>query len=404
MAHAGLTANEQLLDAQIRHQIGLTRFAGRARRRAWEVLDASETQLRALIRTRLAGIKGLESPRAVVRMNGLLRDVRNLRRAAWSKVGKLLRTEMLDLTQVEPRIMTGILRTASPVKLNLSRADPTALRRIVSQHEFQGRRLSEHLRRVAALDIDRIQNQIRIGLAEGEGSGGISRRVVGTHATRGRTGATQTARHQLETLTRTAVTAIAAESREELAKANRRFLGLELYVAILDGRTTLICRDLDGNVYPIGEGRYPPQHFNCRSHRALFLDQDNIPRGDLRASLEPHMLEQYGKHSGIGTFGRRGDLPWGHKGRFDEFARGRMPQLIGARPGRITMDEFMRRQAGVQQDDYLGKARAKLFRRGGLTLDKFVDRAGAEIPLRDLARTDAAAFRLAGLDPQDFLR
>lgn len=400
----GLTANEQLLDGQIRHQIGLTRFGGRVRRQAWELLDRSETELRALIRSRLAGIRGLSSPRAVSRMNGLIRDVRNLRRAAWADVGKMLRGEMLNLTQIEPRIMTGILRTAAPTALKLNRADPARLSRLVSRHEFLGRTLNQHVAKARDADLDRIVNQIKIGLANGEGSGGVSRRVVGTLVTKGKTGTTHRSRQQLETVVRTSVTAIAAAARGELSRVNSRLLGLELYVAILDGRTTLICRDLDGNVYPIGEGRYPPQHFRCRSHRALFLNPEALGRAGLKAALQPHLLEQYGQQAGIAPVGSRADLPRGHKGRFDDWVRKRMPELIGHRPGRISMDEFMRRQAGAQQDDYLGKTRARLFRRGGLKLGKFVDRAGADIPLSELARTDARAFRLAGLDPRDFLR
>ena len=37
------------------------------------------------------------------------------------------------------------------------------------------------------------------------------------------------------------------------------------YVAILDNKTTIICRSRDGNVYIYGEGPLPPAHYNCRS-------------------------------------------------------------------------------------------------------------------------------------------
>ena len=45
-----------------------------------------------------------------------------------------------------------------------------------------------------------------------------------------------------------------------------------------------------------------------------------------------------------------------------------------------------------------------MFRRGGLTMDRFVDRNGREFSLDELARSDADAFRAAGLDPSDFLQ
>lgn len=37
------------------------------------------------------------------------------------------------------------------------------------------------------------------------------------------------------------------------------------YCAVLDNRTTQICQDLNNTVAKVGEGKIPPQHYNCRS-------------------------------------------------------------------------------------------------------------------------------------------
>ena len=37
------------------------------------------------------------------------------------------------------------------------------------------------------------------------------------------------------------------------------------FIATLDGRTTLTCAGLHGNVYPVGKGPRPPRHIGCRS-------------------------------------------------------------------------------------------------------------------------------------------
>lgn len=90
------------------------------------------------------------------------------------------------------------------------------------------------------------------------------------------------------------------------------------------------------------------------------------------------------------------------KGSFDEFSRRRIRELTGRVPAKMTYQEWLTTQPATFQDDVLGKTRGKLFRKGGLTLDKFVNQAGDEIPLSDLARLHAEAFRAAGLDPVGF--
>ena len=76
--------------------------------------------------------------------------------------------------------------------------------------------------------------------------------------------------------------------------------------------------------------------------------------------------------------------------------------MIGRIPAKVTYGEWLARQSVEFQDDVLGVTRGRLFRKGGLKLTKFVSRTGDEIPLSELARREADAFRAAGLDPTDF--
>ena len=98
-----------------------------------------------------------------------------------------------------------------------------------------------------------------------------------------------------------------------------------------------------------------------------------------------------------GLFPRRVDLPHGHRGAFDQFSRGRIRELTGRVPAVTTYQEWLTRQSVEFQDDVLGRSRGLLFRRGGLTLSKFVDVRGKTITLQNLARREAAAFEKAGV-------
>lgn len=62
---------------------------------------------------------------------------------------------------------------------------------------------------------------------------------------------------------------------------------------------------------------------------------------------------------------------------------------------RTTYQQWLKAQAADVQDDVLGKTKAKLFRVGGLTVDRFVDASGKEYTLEELKAQDAAAFKRA---------
>jgi len=70
---------------------------------------------------------------------------------------------------------------------------------------------------------------------------------------------------------------------------------------------------------------------------------------------------------------------------------------IGFTPAATDYNSWLRTQPPSFQADVLGPARAKLFREGGLSLDRFVDSTGRQYTLLELARDNARAFGRAGL-------
>ena len=63
----------------------------------------------------------------------------------------------------------------------------------------------------------------------------------------------------------------------------------------------------------------------------------------------------------------------------------------------MTYQDWLKKQTVERQDDILGKTKGQLFRKGGLTLDRFIDRNGRELNLAELRAKNAAAFAKAGL-------
>ena len=123
----------------------------------------------------------------------------------------------------------------------------------------------------------------------------------------------------------------------------------------------------------------------------------------MKPVTEKGLIREFTSKEKITGVSKRANLPRGTKGKFDEFARKRTRELVGTVPAKTTYQEFLTNQSKQFQDDVLGKTKGKLFRSGGLKLDKFVDSSGREFTLSRLALDEASAFRAAGLDPKAFL-
>jgi SPP1 gp7 family putative phage head morphogenesis protein len=399
-------AQDEWFDGMIRHQIGLLRFQKGLSRRVNGLLDATEKDLRRAIRDRLRRLRGtdLTTTANIERMRFLLREVEQIRDVAHTQIATLLPQEMTALAMAEATFLDGALRTVVPVQLNTTLPTGRRLRAIVTHQPFEGRTLKHWVEKFRRDDLEKIANQIRVGLTQGESIPEITRRVVGTRSLKGRDGITAFSRRDAEAIIRTTANGIANKAAEEYFVENEEFFDDVLFVATLDGNTTPICRSLDGKRYKINEGKFPPLHVRCRSRRVSVLDAEALGRRPSKPVNTRRMLREFSKSKGWDRVPRsRKDLPHGTKGEFDAFRRTRTRELIGRVPAKVDYETWLRRQPVAFQEDVLGKAKARLFRRGDLKLTKFVDESGAERTLSELARSDADAFVLAGLDPERFL-
>lgn len=396
------TANEEFLDALIRHQIGLMRLSGSIRNEIIEILDRTERDLKDQIARRMR--RGLPSDNiAAVRIKSLEKIVRNIRGQAFDEITAVWVREMKELAKAEPAFIDMAMRTVSPVTLSTVIPSTADLVALLASKPFEGRVLRDWAKDIRQADLDRIMAQVRIGIVQGENSAAIARRVVGTAALRGANGVTQITRNNAAAITRTMVNHFSNQAKRLFYEANKDILDEELYVATLDSRTTAICRSLDGQRFAIGIGPIPPLHFACRSVRVGILDGRVLGRRPTKSSTDRQLLREYTRSQGLPKVSSRGALPRGHRGAFDAFSRRRVRELTGTVPADVNYDDFLKRQSRDFQDEVLGVTKARLWRRGGLTLDKFVNRQGDELTLSELARSDAGAFRAAGLDPDNFI-
>lgn len=396
------TSNEEFFDALVRHQILLLALSKRMQRRVRAILNRTEEDIRRQIRLHAGPLASGTSTANVRRIRAIMKVITATRLTAWDQIQEEWLEQLQDLAVSEASFIDNALKTTAPAVLETVIPNVTLLRSLASQSPVQGSVLRDWFRTLARSDARRIESAIMVGMVQGESPVQISRRIVGSARLRGANGMTEITRRHAISLARTAALTVSNNARSAFLAANAELFTEEMYVATLDSRTTPICRSLDNKTFPVGSGPHPPLHFNCRSLRVAVIDGIAMGRRPARAFTQQQLLREYARANGLGTIGSRSALPRGHKGAFDSFARQRMRELTGQVPGDLSYQDWLQRQSASFQDDVLGPTRGALFRRGDLTLDRFVSPEGHEFTLSELVRRDRQAFLDAGLDPDDF--
>ena len=229
----------------------------------------------------------------------------------------------------------GNMLEKTGVVLDLGVASDADVWAAVNAKPFDGKFLRDWLKGLPAGTQKRVREAVTQGYTDGQGALEVARQLRGT---RSRKGILDMSARGAEAMVRTAFNHIASVAREQTYKANPT-IKAEQWVSVLDHRTTPICQSRDGNFYEVGKGPRPPAHIGCRSTMVPVTSRN-------KARLE----------------------------------------------NRKTYNGWLNAQSAATQDDILGKTKGKLYRKGDLTVDRFVNRAGQEYTLEQLKAKDAEAW------------
>jgi len=375
------TANEEIRDQLIAHQVQLLRFGKGLAARVNRILDRAEPELQRVIRARLDRIASLgydPGPATTRRMISMQKLISDISRQTFDDINKLIRTELVGLASGETQFVAGVLTASLPVVFEPVLPTGRQLRGIVFARPFENRILRDWLRTFETNDRRRMMDEIRQGLVFSETPTQIGRRIFGTRALGGTDGTREITRRGAQSLAQTATSAISNATRQDLYKRNRRIIPRELYTATLDSRTTPICRSLDGNIYQVGDGPIPPLHFNCRSIRVPVINGRQL-------GTRPAVTATTAQLQGLtGTARRRA-----------------LDRMIGRVPAATTYQQWLGRQTVSFQDEVLGPTRGRLFRKGEIDLAGFVDGSGEQWTLRELYDQDPCRFQRSGIPAPD---
>lgn len=359
------TVNDKLADLAIGHQIYLQRYGGGVVRRYISLLNRVDADLFAKL---TEALERLPPERFTVqRLDQMLAQVQRLNAEAYRAAGEDLDKALFELSGYEAsyqhRTIQSVLPAVVAEQLTLNTVAASQVHAAAMARPFQGKILKEALAGLEAARAFRIRDAIRMGFVEGETIDQMVRRLRGTRAAGYADGLLQIDRRGAEALVRTAVNHTANYARQALYAANDDLIQEWEFLATLDGRTTLTCAGLSGQTFKIGTGPQPPRHWNCRS--------TSIPV--MRSAWEALGLSK------------------------SEIDSGTQASMDGQIAADINYGQWLKSKPAEFQDEVLGPERGKLFRSGGISVDRFTDRTGKVYTLDELRRRDTDAFGKAGM-------
>lgn len=311
----------------------------------------------------------------IERLEALLTQVRSLNAAAYAATGHALTAELTQFAAYEAAKQIVMLRKVIPadalVQIALNSVSGAQVHAAAMARPFQGRLLSEWMQGLESGRAQKIRDAVRIGFTESQTTEQIIRRIRGTKAKNYADGLLDRPRADLATVVRSAISHTAAYARDKTAEANLDIIASQDWLSTLDGHTSPGCiiRDLKrytpkdhkpiGHNVPwlSGPGKL---HFNCRSTSTFTLK-----------SAEEMKL----KGLSVGT-------------------RASMNGQVAAD---LSYADWLKDQPASVQDDVLGVLRGRLYRKGRLSIDRFINNKGLLIDLDTLRAREAEAFKLAGL-------
>lgn len=280
------SVNERLRDEAVRHQIDTLRLRAGVLRRIVKLLQQADADLVSKLQSRLNDLSELDLERLKTTRTFSTERLRRLRKAInaiEANAKNILEGAMVEelsgiATGEAEYWKTALDRTfrEEAVPLRVYTPPVAQLEAAVQSRPFQGRVLREHVKSWSMAKRAKMLQAIRLGVAEGEGIGGIARRMRQV---------TRISRKDAMSTARTAVTHVTQYARNKFAERNDDIIVDQMWVATLDGNTTPICISRDGKrVNRDLKGATPPAHYGCRSttsfvtpsYRELGLDIDEV--------------------------------------------------------------------------------------------------------------------------------
>lgn len=257
-----MSANAQLLDAAISHEVDLRKFSNGVLYRVMAELNRADARLVAALAEALLRLDAQSF--TVERLESLLSSVRALNSAAYDAVRVALEAELRGLAEVEAAAQAAQLRAAIPsvvqLRFPIAAVSADQVYAAALSQPFQGRLLREWASSLAESRLRQIREAVRQGYVDGQTTSEIVRRIRGTRALKYADGLLERPRREVATIVQTALSHTAQLARQASYDANADLLKGVKWTATLDGKTSPPCMLRDGKLYTADRAHKPIGH------------------------------------------------------------------------------------------------------------------------------------------------
>ncbi len=330
-------AKNDYLDGQIKHAVYLLRYSeGLAHKLIAKMNDLDRAFIKEL-RSNELWLSEFEKGR----LTGIIKGLKEANKAAHETVGLAYKNEALDFVDYEAAWAAKHFKESMGLA-HFGGIATSQIAAIVSSSKFVGAipygSIDEHLKELFDSKFRVSKSILERGFIQGLNEHDIAKQLMGTAKFNYSNGAFERYRRTLKAFVRTATTKLANEAKDAVAMQDADLYVGRQWSSVLDSRTSPICRANSNKIYPLEEGWRLPAHVNCRSVW-IYVPKD----------------ERY-----------RVDSP--------------------------SYNEWLERQPKAVQDDILGVDRANAFR-DGVHVDKFIDKSGKTLTLKELRALDVVPER-----------
>lgn len=353
--------NDLIADEFVAHGIDLLRYEAGARKRIQALLSDLEKELVAEIAK--VDPTGVREGYRAKRLAKLLEQVRETIRSGYRSLSKELVGDLKDLAGIEASFVANTINGQAGVAIATSTIAPAQLTAIAGDVLVQGAPVADWWSRQAGDVLEKFTDQMRVGIAAGETSSDLIRRVRGGRKNGELVrGFMEVSRRNADSLVRSATQAVAEAAKETVYEANADIMAAVVWTSTLDSRTTVMCAVRDGKRYTVKDHK-PIGHS---------LPWDSGP-GNL--------------HWGCRSTSRPETKSWRDLGLdIDDLPPGTRASMDGQVAADLTFENWLSKQSTARQDAVLGNGRADLWRDGKITFRDLLDQNGRELSLEELRR------------------
>jgi hypothetical protein len=254
-------AGDRLRDIYLLHATRLVRYSTGEAGRLIEILDAANTQIKALI----SRAKSIDTKKQYARVSAEIKQITNqLNEQLYGQI----RLEFEELAAGETAFVEkSLLDIGVTAELGLANISPQriwAAASFGSYAESVHERFDTYVKGLSDNVYKVWDTQVRAGYVAGLTARQINRNVLGSVKDM-EPGQMQALRNSLERHTRTMISFMAETARDEVYRANESLFDGYKYLATLDARTCLVCGADDGKVFKnLDEAPKLPRHLNDR--------------------------------------------------------------------------------------------------------------------------------------------